>query len=390
MKGALRAAVAAILIVLGSAGPLHAATVKAISGQIPDFDSSSPCNLRLDGEIVRGDLAKVKAARQQVYRWSSDLLGDWSNHSMADIFAAKSPILCLNSTGGSFDEAIRIARYLMTGEGSSKTEYEHEVTTFVDNNAKCYSACAVIFLAGREVGRRSERFPARYLHVGGDLAFQLPSVDPAALADRSRRESAIEANMSRLRTVVEIFEDKGEDIGRALEIELRSAMADLLVAMLKTGPKQLVHVKTLGNAVRWDIQLVGAKRKPLLDPEMFRRVCEETDDDKERPPFKILDPSDDSWNRLSEYKEATAFKSFGEYSSRESLCVVTPSLRWEPEPLEGKQRELYKAKFDIIWASEDAPNRVMDSKEMSGWAIYPPDSPLTDLLKPWPGASPAQ
>ena len=103
------------------------ATLRVLSGDAQAFTLPSKCNFRLDGEIHSGDLAQVASARAQVQKLISERLA--VNWSMASQWAGGSPVLCLNSRGGNFIEGLRIAKYLMT------VAADHEVTTYVENNA---------------------------------------------------------------------------------------------------------------------------------------------------------------------------------------------------------------------------------------------------------------
>jgi hypothetical protein len=75
-------------------------------------------------------------------------------------------------------EGLRIAEYLMA------TASNHEVTTYIEDDAECYSACGLIFLAGRLNERGSESYPARFLYIGGRLGFHAPYIETQKLEDR--------------------------------------------------------------------------------------------------------------------------------------------------------------------------------------------------------------
>src|SRR5262245_30641935 len=126
--------------------------------------------------IAAGDATRPAHARSRVQTLISERLG--SDASMAEQWKSGSPVLCLNSPGGNFMEGLRIAKYLLT------VAADHEVTTYVENGAACYSACALIFLAGRFNDRGGETYPARFLHVGGRLGFHAPYIDPSDLEDK--------------------------------------------------------------------------------------------------------------------------------------------------------------------------------------------------------------
>ena len=49
------------------------------------------------------------------------------------------------------------------------------------NGAECYSACGLIFLAGRVDDRGGESYPSRYLHIGARLGFHAPYIEATKL-----------------------------------------------------------------------------------------------------------------------------------------------------------------------------------------------------------------
>src|SRR5690242_4924143 len=89
----------------------HAATVTRHNGAY--------CNVLLKGPIEDGDLGK--------------LLDIYEKGSFED--------LCLDSSGGSYAEAVRIAEQLVNWSYPG---------TVVDKGASCYGACAYVFMGGRE------------------------------------------------------------------------------------------------------------------------------------------------------------------------------------------------------------------------------------------------
>jgi len=69
--------------------------------------------------------------------------------------------LCLNSPGGHYEEGLAIARYLLD---------DGRIATIVEAGAECYSACALIFMAGSALGYRTVG-PSRWLNINGKLGF---------------------------------------------------------------------------------------------------------------------------------------------------------------------------------------------------------------------------
>jgi len=115
-----------------------------------DLDENG-CQIIIDGTIEGGDFSKIKQifAQKPIYDPSG---GEISNPPT---------YVCLTSAGGSLAEAIKIAKLF-------KSE---EVTTIVPPQARCESACSIIFMAGIARG-----LPSRYLYPTSSLGFHAPSL----------------------------------------------------------------------------------------------------------------------------------------------------------------------------------------------------------------------
>ncbi len=86
------------------------------------FEDEPGCTVKLTGEIVDGDLATLKAAFARGGNGSDTLAG----------------YLCLNSPGGSYQEGLRIADWMLS----------QAISTVVQAKDICFSACAIIFMTG--------------------------------------------------------------------------------------------------------------------------------------------------------------------------------------------------------------------------------------------------
>src|SRR6185369_1822365 len=113
-------ALAIAILCSGSVGAVRAATVTR---------GEQACNIRLDGSIKQGDNAQVA-------------------DELAKIQAGAHVVLCLNSPGGSYNAALAVIETLL---GADRI-----VATMVPRGANCYSACALIFLAGHSSPRKDE------------------------------------------------------------------------------------------------------------------------------------------------------------------------------------------------------------------------------------------
>jgi hypothetical protein len=132
---------------VGSCSVGNAAQIGPGDRGLKSFDDNRiDCDFRLSGEIAEGD-AK---ALETLFKTRS--VGTYGS------------VLCFNSPGGSYDEGLKIAELLI----------HNSVTTAVEANAYCYSACAIAFMAGTEISE-SYMGPKRRLDLLGTLGFHAPT-----------------------------------------------------------------------------------------------------------------------------------------------------------------------------------------------------------------------
>ena len=100
------------------------------------------CDYLLEGGIVNGDLDRLKALKME------------RGHS-----------LCLDSLGGSYSVGLELAEYLAG----------MNVTTVVDEGAKCLSSCANVFMGGSDW--EEIYLPKRKMHIKAVVGFHAPFLD---------------------------------------------------------------------------------------------------------------------------------------------------------------------------------------------------------------------
>jgi Clp protease len=172
-----------LIALMAIIGPLNAAEIRLIEAHRADMkhggsldggpstgignnlkdDDEIICNISLEGRIDQGDLEKLKST----------------------IGAADDPWikigtmrLCLNSPGGSFDEALKIFEFMIDGN----------ISTALLPNSICISACAVIFMAGRPGTRWGL---SRFMHPSSTLAFHAPYLQGVSVWARSEGVSRL-------------------------------------------------------------------------------------------------------------------------------------------------------------------------------------------------------
>lgn len=185
------------------------------------------CSVVLEGEITDGDHEKfVRLVSQR-----------------------QPGLLCLNSPGGDFGEALQIAAEL------ASTTYI--LGTALPENATCESACAIIFMFGTHAayfGGTAEYYVAdRRMHRTAELGFHTVAI---ALEDDDIYSGE---------EVIQAFEVGMRSVSGLLQ--LRDQMPNpiwsdaLIMRMLNTPANEMWYVTTVHEAVQMGIQVVGVSEQ---------------------------------------------------------------------------------------------------------------------------------
>lgn len=265
MRGVWMAAVLAVGLGLA---PARAAEIEtAITPEMAEIG----CTLRLSGPLAVGDAARLARAMAEVpvLDWAdpaADLTRFLRNFSPAvdygDPFFTHR--LCLDSAGGAWSEAVRLAALIRDHAARSLTG----LPTAVARGDRCAGACAAVFLAGRFV-----RFPGHPHYDGAGAANAL--LHPLGRLD--------------LRGLV----PPGET-GRAAELAAMAADGRILLppALLAEAIGGGAAVETLGQALRWGIEVepnpVHLGQSPGTDAELAANLCRHAAG--RAPPFLALAP----------------------------------------------------------------------------------------------------
>lgn len=197
------------------------------------------CNLRLDGPIEAGDLGRLKQVIDAQLARSPD----------------KPPRLCLNSPGGSYDEGLGIARYLM----------DSSIGTGIEAGRSCYSACAIVFMAGTFAWKGELN---RYLHTQAVLGFHAPYIP-----DRNDQSKVVVDE----KEVQLAFSDGIRAISAFMRLGVGNAVKrivpELMQEMIDQGPREFFYVDTIGKAIRFRIHLYGIDRPPPVDEAGICNAC---------------------------------------------------------------------------------------------------------------------
>jgi hypothetical protein len=183
------------------------------------------CAFSLEGPIISGDADKLSASISRGH---------------VDPYNERTVSICLKSNGGSFEEGLKIADLI----------YDGGLSTVVEYGSECYSACAIIFMAG--VGSEREA-PMRKLSVGGVLGFHAPYL---ALPDEKYSKQDVEVAAQGMRAAILSLVRLSSK-----RTQLHSGdfiKKSLISKILENGPTEVFFVKTAYDAARWDILLYDA------------------------------------------------------------------------------------------------------------------------------------
>ncbi|MCO6187484.1 hypothetical protein [Rhizobium sp. L1K21] len=219
----------------------------AVFNTLDRMDNGGPleCNMTFRGQIEDGDAERIAKAyhalsQSTLYRLYANMLG----HDQI--------VLCLESPGGSFVEALNFVKARLA------------ISTMVKADASCLSACSIMFMAGLGSYPGEGVAVHRFLEPGGRLGFHTPSLEVPGGDYQS--EHVNRAYRVAIRSIYEILHlltvsaDKEEGDMGDVQDENRFP-ASLLMNMLKTPSDEMFYVDTIGKAGRWDIEL--NTRRPL-------------------------------------------------------------------------------------------------------------------------------
>jgi hypothetical protein len=211
---------------------------------------SSNCAISLVGEIVEGDFEKFKLLAKK------KKLSNGNEGS--DVENTYDEALCLDSGGGNYFEGRLIANFV----------HKYAIVTRILKNSECYSACALIFMAGRIHGDEIDG-PAKFLSVNGKLGFHAPYFTFDDNTSFSGKEVKSFTSLQNL-LVADLI-----DFGSfASEFNFRPNIpASLLVEIYRKKPNELSLVDTVDKAARWGVDLEGVEIKLSLSKQQEIQLC---------------------------------------------------------------------------------------------------------------------
>ena len=233
-------------------GPVAAACLlllmpKAFAAEITVLDLTAPnlnseedndgarCHYKLTGTIGNGDLEKFEEV------------------------AIDGGLLCLDSPGGSFGEAVRFIEFMHSKKMQG---------TRLEAGTRCESACALIFMAGIHHSFEVGEFAWREMHHTARLGFHSPAlVVPQGQYDESAVDSAYKIALKSVSDAINKLVRK-RDFDGGIWFE-----TSLLAAMLATPPDSMTYVETVGQAGQWSIKVRPKLAAFPLNDDNLKTMC---------------------------------------------------------------------------------------------------------------------
>jgi len=250
-------------VAFGQDAPAEITTPRENLSRITDRDISAEgdprrCDIRLVGKIGPGTAKALKAVIG-----TEEQINEFNEHATT---------LCLDSTGGLVTEALEIARFIVKQRSQA-------ITTVVQDDAVCQSACALIFLAGRERSRLGPSI-GRYLHPRGRLMFHPTylrpnsdeSIERYLKGERTRDQVLAQFYASGLNDVREIMSMYGDTTWFADYVKKPFASASLFLEVFSQAKEEWLCMDTVDKLGRWGIRLVGYD-KAQLPAQRYYNVC---------------------------------------------------------------------------------------------------------------------
>jgi hypothetical protein len=183
------------------------------------------CAFKLEGKLIPGN---------------HDRLASLIARNRPDPLDERTGTLCLSSPGGSYDEGLKISEVI----------YLNDLSTLVADGSKCFSACALIFMAGV---LPDQTMPYRKLSAGGVVGFHAPYLSLTnGTYSKEQVESAAQAMRLAILGLMQLSSKQTKLSGGEF------IKKSLIAKLLDKGPQEALFIKTVSDAARWDVEIYDA------------------------------------------------------------------------------------------------------------------------------------
>lgn len=253
-----------VLVLVLAAFGVQTTSVQAIEitclGKLPvtyDFGpwgSREMSHIGISGEFESGDHEKFKSAFKTLSATPGGCYSD--GHKSQTGASGDGYVLVLNSQGGNFVEAIRLASHVS----------ENFIGTYVGPNEQCLSACALVFMSGKQHLGDGDKADGKRMHYTAQIGLHSPFLPQA---DLSRLPPEV------LRDVLQ--STYGEAIQAASELTVLAIRAGwepgFVNLVLRTPADKFMYIDTFGKAGDWNIQLEGLQVPDATSVEQLKVAC---------------------------------------------------------------------------------------------------------------------
>jgi hypothetical protein len=338
----------------------NSADIRVVSKEVPGFPSPVDCNIRLKGQISVGDAKKLKLALSQFKE-----------------FANAAPMLCLESDGGDFAEAILIVEAILQ-------PHNHiGANTVVEAHKNCLSACAFIFMAGMEcVGTADRCNPARSLDVTARLGFHAPRAEdiPGAQFDDRALGTAYKTAMLQMARLSQSFSHRAESGQYQGTAWVRLT---LFSELLQRDANNFYNIDSVAKVGFLDIGLVGVSSALSISKPMLYYAC----------------TNKTNWQNgeIGEYNVVDKYRSYDLLNKSIFGRTVMTEGNFQSRVTELSQDVTYKLN---LWAKckatqpldrrtkqpvEENASLSVDGQRgwpLEGWSLFPGNTSLSQLSDP--------
>lgn len=215
----------------------------------------------------------ASAAAQEKIECAATLKGKISQEKVDDIisilgkkpprFPGESIVLCLNSPGGNIFEAMRLIDFM-----SIQASGSNGIMTYVPKGATCNSSCAFILLTGF-ICARYTCYNERSIHRSATVGFHTPFIPGRGVsADIQDLQTAY---LLGVRVIKQLYENMTSSMSFD-ETNLRLS-SEMLIDILSSPPDQMHELDSIGDLVKYKINLIGQRKKEKISINNFINAC---------------------------------------------------------------------------------------------------------------------
>lgn len=198
------------------------------------------CAFKLEGAISAGDYDNFSKVISQ---------------NAIELYSERTSAICLKSDGGSYAEALKLSELI----------YNRGISTVIEYGSECFSACAIIFMAGVSP---EKIIPSRKLSIGGVLGFHAPYLTmPDGKYSKEQMEGVAQGMRMAIGALIRFSSKRTKMAGGDF------IKQSLIAKILEKGPQEAFFVRTISEAARWDIVIYDAPKITNFGVNGVKNIC---------------------------------------------------------------------------------------------------------------------